>query len=114
MIIKRGEILLANFNPVRGHEQGKIRPCLVIQNDVGNANSPTTIVAAITSKADTLYPFLVKVPSGEGGLPKDSFVQLNQLRTMSISERFIKKLGNLNKEKMREVDTALKISLGLD
>jgi len=114
MIIKRGEILLADFNPVRGHEQGKIRPCLIIQNDIGNTNSPTTIVASITSKADTLYPFLVKITADESNLPKDSFIQLNQIRTMSINERFIKKIGNLNKEKMREVDTALKISLGLD
>ena len=48
--IKRGEIYYANLSPVVGSEQGGIRPVLIIQNDIGNKYSPTTIVAAITSR----------------------------------------------------------------
>lgn len=114
MIIKRGDIVLANFSPSIGHEQGKVRPCLIIQNDIGNTNSPTTIVASITSKTQDRYPFLVSVVPSESNLPKESCIQLNQIRTMSIKERFIKKLGSLSKEKMVEVDKALKISFGLE
>ena len=50
MIIKRGEIYYAELNPVVGSEQGGTRPVLVIQNDIGNQFSPTTIIAAITSR----------------------------------------------------------------
>ena len=46
---RRGDIFTVDFEPVRGHEQGKVRPALVIQNDIGNQYSPTTIIAAITS-----------------------------------------------------------------
>ena len=50
--VKRGEMYYADLEPVRGSEQGGIRPVLVIQNDIGNAFSPTTIVAAITGSRD--------------------------------------------------------------
>ena len=49
-MIKRGEIYFASLNPVIGSEQGGLRPVLIIQNDIGNTYSPTTIVAAITSR----------------------------------------------------------------
>ena len=48
--IKRGEIYYADLSPVVGSEQGGIRPVLILQNDMGNKHSPTTIVAAITSR----------------------------------------------------------------
>jgi len=113
MIIRRGEVLLVDLEPVKGSEQGKTRPCLVIQNDVGNRASPTTIVASITSKIEREYPFMVHVARGDGGLPKDSTVLCNQLRTISVDERVIKKLGSLKQETMEKVDEALKTSLGL-
>ena len=45
--VKRGEIYFADLSPVIGSEQGGVRPVLIIQNDVGNQHSPTTIVAAL-------------------------------------------------------------------
>ena len=48
--IRRGEIYYADLSPVVGSEQGGIRPVLILQNDTGNKHSPTTIVAAITSR----------------------------------------------------------------
>lgn len=48
--IQRGDIILADFEPVKGSEQGGIRPALVIQNDIHNKYSPVIIVASITSK----------------------------------------------------------------
>ncbi|MCL6613653.1 MAG: type II toxin-antitoxin system PemK/MazF family toxin, partial [Firmicutes bacterium] len=50
MSVLRGDVFFADLNPVVGSEQGGLRPVLVIQNDVGNLYSPTTIVAAITSR----------------------------------------------------------------
>ena len=48
--IRRTEIYYADLNPVKGSEQGGLRPVLILQNDIGNKHSPTTIVAAITSR----------------------------------------------------------------
>ena len=48
--VLRGDIFYANLNPVIGSEQGGVRPVLILQNDIGNKYSPTTIVAAITSR----------------------------------------------------------------
>ena len=48
--ITRGDICLVNLNPVKGSEQGKVRPALIIQNDISNKYGPTTIIAPITSK----------------------------------------------------------------
>ena len=113
MIIKRGEIFLANLEPIRGSEQGGIRPVLIIQNNISNENSPVTIMAAITSKIFSKeFPTNVFLSKSDSKLDKDSTVLLNQIRTIDKS-RLIKKIGHLDQELMKEVDLAIEISLGL-
>jgi len=102
-----------DLSPSKGSEQSGIRPVLIIQNDIGNKYSPTVIVAAITSKeVKELYPIVIKVEKNEGGLDKDSFILLNQIRTID-KKRLLKKIGKLKKSTMVKVDIALKFSLGL-
>jgi mRNA interferase MazF len=114
MIIKRGDIFLANLEPVKGSEQGGIRPVLIIQNDISNKHSPVTIIAAITSRIfDKEYSTNIFIPKGDSGLDKDSTIMLNQIRTIDNS-RLIKKIGLLNNFTMNNVDRAIKISLALD
>jgi mRNA interferase MazF len=113
MDIKRGEIYLVNLDPVLGSEQGRTRPCLVVQNNIGNKYSLNTIIASITSKIDKEYPFIVKIDKGIANLSKDSFVQLDQIRTIS-SKRIIKRIGVLPKAVMLKIDLAIKNSLDLD
>ena len=112
--IKRGDIFLANLEPVLGSEQGGMRPVLIIQNNISNKYSPVIIVAAITSKIyGKEFPtnlFLLKKYSG---LDKDSTVLLNQIRTIDKS-RLTKKIGTLDNYLMNKADLALKISLGLN
>ena len=82
-LFKRGELYFADLSPVIGSEQGGVRPVLVIQNNVGNKYSPTIIVAAITSQINKAkIPTHVELSSLEYGLPKDSVVLLEQLRTL--------------------------------
>jgi len=111
--IKRGEIYWVDWSPGRGSEQSGVRPALIIQNDIGNRHSPTTIVAAC-SKADVKpYPFVVSVTRQESGLPKDCKINLSAI--LSIDKSFLSdKCGELSKEKMAEVDEAIKKSLALD
>jgi mRNA interferase MazF len=112
--IRRGDIVIVNFEPVKGSEQGGIRPALVIQNDNGNLYGPTIIVAAITSKnPDKNYPFNVYISRNESSLPKNSVIMLNQIRTIDKS-RIGKKISQLNPYTMSQVDLAIKVSLGLE
>lgn len=99
--------------PVKKTEQGKTRPVLIIQNDVGNERSPVTIVACITNNLDRKdYPTNVCVLAKGTGLASDSVVLLNQIRTIDKT-RLRSKTGHVPAHKMLEVDEALKISLGL-
>ena len=110
--IKRGEIYWVDWSPSRGSEQSGLRPALVVQNDVGNKFSPTTIVAALTTAIEKPYPFLVKVTAKESGLPKDGTVNLAVILTVDKT-RLRNKCGELSEAKMLEVNEAIKASLGL-
>jgi mRNA interferase MazF len=109
---RRGEVWLVNFNPGRGSEQKGIRPALVVQNDIGNEHSSTTIVAAITTTIK-LYPVTVLLPKGSAGLDKDSMVNLAQLLTVDKT-RLMRKLGELDAKQLTQTNESLKISLSLE
>jgi mRNA interferase MazF len=110
--MQRGEIYKLDFGNPQGSVQAGIRPALIIQNDIGNRSSNTTIVAAITSKHKKSYPFHVEISRNESGLPEDSTILLEQIQTVPQA-RLVGKIGNIGKSKMMEVDEALIISLGL-
>lgn len=110
--IKRGEIYWVDWNPGRGSEQSGLRPALVIQNDIGNKFSPTTIVAALTTAIEKPYPFMVKVTAEESGLPKDSLINMAAIMTTDKT-RLAEKCGELSKAKMLDVNEAIKASLGM-
>lgn len=110
--IKRGEIYWVDWSPGRGSEQSGLRPALVIQNDVGNKVSPTTIVAAITTALEKPYPFLVRITASESRLPRDSMINLAAILT--IDQTCLRqKCSDLRQTKMAEVDKAIKTSLAL-
>lgn len=111
--IRRGDIFFADLNPVRGSEQGGLRPVLVIQNNIGNRHSPTVIIAPITSKLKkNALPTHVGLPR-DIGLPAKSMVLLEQVRTIDKS-RLSNYIAALDDEIMDYVDGALGISLALD
>ena len=112
-VVKRGDIYYADLSPVVGSEQGGMRPVLIIQNDVGNRYSPTVIAAAITSRmGKTKLPTHIDVHAQRAGLAKDSIVLLEQLRTLD-KRRLREKMGHLDDVMMREIDSAIAVSLGL-
>lgn len=107
--IKRGEIYFADLNPVRGSEQGGIRPVLVIQNDTGNKHSPTIIVAPITSSLEKAkLPTHVEILGK--GLSKNSIVLLEQIRTIDKC-RISAHIGRLDNKTMEHIDKAIETSL---
>lgn len=112
-MIQRGDIFYANLNPVQGSEQGGQRPVLIIQNDVGNMYSPTTIIAAITSRIKRAkLPTHIELSAARFQLEKDSVILLEQLRTID-KQRLMEKITQLDEEIMLRVDRAIGISLGI-
>ncbi len=112
MSIKRGELYYADLSPVVGSEQGGVRPVLVVQNDIGNKYSPTIIAAAVTSKlGKAKLPTHIALAAGDYGLPRDSVVLLEQIRTLDKT-RLREKIGELPLDLMKKVNDALLISLG--
>lgn len=111
--VRRGDIVVAELDPTRGHEIRKTPPCVVVQNDVGNRNSHTTVVAPATT-THRGYPFEVLVRADESDLDEDASIRLDQIRTVDIGERIQFVAGRLPASVMREIDSALKLELGLD
>lgn len=114
LMVKRGDIFYADLSPVIGSEQGGIRPVLIVQNDVGNKYSPTVIIAAITSQINKAkMPTHIELSNNEYGLSKDSVILAEQVRTID-KKRLKEKIGHLDETLMMQIDTALKISFGID
>ena len=111
--LRRGDVVIVRLDPAEGHEMNKTRPAVVVQNDVGNENSSTTIVAPATGTYRG-YPFEVLVEASDSPFEKDSAVRLDQIRVVSIEERIHSVVGSLDTTTMAEIDEALKLSLALD
>jgi mRNA interferase MazF len=95
--VLRGDVLWAQLNPVRGHEQAGQRPVVVLIQDIFNERSGTIIVMAITSQPQRAqFPLTLEVPEGLG-LPKKSWVKISQVRTLS-TERLGKRISRLPRE----------------
>ena len=109
----RGEVYYADLNPVFGHEQGGIRPVVILQNDTGNYYSPTLIVAAVTRRTfkKPSQPTHVVLDDAEGLEP--SLFMLEVIRT--IDKRRIRSyVGKLTGEQIGRINSALMKSVGLD
>ena len=112
--MKRGDIYYADLSPVVGSEQGGVRPVLIVQNDTGNRYSPTVIAAAITSQTNKAkLPTHIALSAPDYGLPRDSVVLLEQIRTLD-KRRLRERAGVIPPDDMRRVDEALGVSMGLE
>ena len=113
MAYRRGEIRFANFNPAKGTEPSKIRPCLIIQSDLLNdVDHPSTTVIPLTSRlVHDAAPLRFRI-SPRNDLQSDSEVMLDQIR--SIDNRRISNdvLTLLTKLELAEIEEYLKIILG--
>jgi mRNA interferase MazF len=108
---QRGSVYLVNFDPTIGSEIKKTRPAVIISNNIANRYSPIVTVAAVTSRAKPKFDEVFIEPP-EGGLTKSSVILPNQVRSIDKA-RLVKKLGQLSDKTLRELDIAIKITLGL-
>jgi mRNA interferase MazF len=106
--ILRGDIFWADLTPTRGHEQGGIRPVLILSHDVFNERSGTVIAVALTSQEQQFgFPLILEVRSVK--LLKQSWIKISQIRTLA-TERLGRKLGRvLPKELERVIEGLMEI-----
>ena len=111
--IKRGEIYYADLDPVVGSEQGGVRPILIVQNNIGNRCSPTTVIVPITSRISNKTNLPTHVPISCVGLDCESQALLEQIKT--IDKRQLKeRIGEIGKTQMENIEKALLISVGMN
>jgi mRNA interferase MazF len=94
--ILRGDIFWADLNPTRGREQSGMRPVVIISQDVFNERSGTVIAMALTSQPQRAgFPLTLELTNID--LPKQSWVKIGQIRTLS-TERLEQKIGQVTPE----------------
>lgn len=114
MKIRRWGVYLVDLNPPIGTKPGKLRPCVVVQDDALNeAGHPSTVILPITSKNITrqAFPLRVFLPKGEGRVETDSMILVDQFLAWD-NERFKKHLGDLSSEKRQELEHACREFFG--
>lgn len=111
----RGDIYYAELGESGvGSEQTGNRPVIIIQNDVGNLHSPTVVVALISTCLNKAkYPTHVTIERGEAGLNEPSVILCEQIRTID-KDRLAYRMGCLRRDRFKDLDQALKVSLGLN
>lgn len=106
-VVQRGDVYMVELEGSKGSEQGGMRPCLIIQNDMGNKYSPTTIIAPITSKKKRFG-----VTHMDVSLTELSTVLFEQIRTVD-KLRLKSFLGHLNTDQMVVANKKLLLTLGM-
>lgn len=117
MILKRGMVIDVNLDPTLGSETGKIRPGVVVTNDIYNARVPVIQVVPITAwseKKERIVTNVLLSPSHENGLNKRSIADCLQTRPIDHRMRFVKYRGQLEADKLTEIDRALKMVFSLE
>ncbi|PRY61776.1 type II toxin-antitoxin system PemK/MazF family toxin [Glycomyces artemisiae] len=115
--MRRGDIYLVDFEPVRGSEVDKARPAVLVTNDGANRRAEqigrgVLAVVPMTTNTKRIYPFQVVVPAASTGLEHDSKVQAEQVKAVDL-ERFYNRLGSVSAEYMAQIDDALRVHLNL-
>ena len=115
--MKRGEIRLIDFDPVRGSEADKRRPAVIVSNDGANTTAQrlgrgVITVVPVTSNVTKVYPFQVLLTAAKSGLQVDSKAQAEQVRSVAV-ERVGKRIGQLPAETVDALDEALRLHLAL-
>lgn len=115
-VLKRGLVIDVNLDPTQGSETGKIRPCVIVTNNVYNERVPVIQVVPITAwseKKSRIITNVVLLPSSKNGLSKQSIADCLQTRPIDHRFRLVRVRGELTAEEMRKIDEALRIVFAL-
>ena len=109
--VKRGDIYMADLDPVIGSEQGGIRPVVIVSNDMNNRNSTTFTGVPVTSRPKKCMPTHIRL-RGIPGLPKDSIALTEQPKTLD-EKRLGAYMGHAKERTMKKVSNGLKHGMDL-
>jgi mRNA interferase MazF len=113
---RRGDIADFNLNPVKGSETGKIRPCVVVTNDIYNSKLSVIQVVPITEWSDKKARIVTNVTleaNRDNGLSKKSIADCLQTRPVDYTKRFVVYRGAISMEILQQIDQALTFVFGL-
>lgn len=115
--MRRGEVWLVDFEPIRCAEASKRRPAVIVSNDGANATASrlgrgVVTVVPVTSNVERVFRFQVRLPRGATGLDRSSKAQAEQVRSIAV-ERISIRLGVVPPDQMRALDEALRLHLAL-
>ncbi|NJN94307.1 MAG: type II toxin-antitoxin system PemK/MazF family toxin [Anaerolineales bacterium] len=113
MMVKRGEIWLADLNPTRGSEQAGTRPVLIFQNNLVNKFTTTVLAIPLTTNLRrAALPSCVQIAKGEGGLTSDSVALCHQLRVLDTT-RLQRKMGAVSPETILALENCVMFTMGI-
>ena len=110
--LKRGMVVDVNLDPTKGSETGKIRPCIIVTNDVYNARVPVIQVVPVTgwsAKKELIKTNIAIEATPDNGLSKKSIADCLQTRPVDHRHRMVRVRGSLSPDKIFELDKALRI-----
>lgn len=113
--LKRWQVYRCNLGIGVGNEMQKERPCIIVQNDIGNRKSPNTIVVPITHN-NTNLPFIIPLQTQyeSDGITIKLDGQANVSHIRSVSKA---RLGNyittLPKNEIKIIDAAIASNIDL-
>jgi len=116
-VLTRGMIIDVNLDPTKGSETGKIRPCIIVTNNIYNERVPVIQVIPITewsTKKNQIKTNVEILASPDNGLSKKSIADCLQTRPIDHRRRLVKVRGHLSSEKIVEIDHSLKIVFALN
>ena len=114
MKIKQFDIWIADLNPQRGTETGKVRPVLIAQTNLLNNEHPSTIVCPITTNVEKESEILrVHIKKGTANLKIESDIMIDQIRAID-NRRLLNKIGELPKDLQLKVKENIRIIIDLD
>jgi mRNA interferase MazF len=116
MTLRRGQIIDVDLEPTKGSETGKIRPCIIVTNDVYNARVPVIQVVPITEWSEKKARIMTNIelaPLAANGLTKRSIADCLQTRPIDHRQRLVLVRGQLGPEDLAKIDQALKLVFGL-
>ena len=115
--MRRGEIVWADLDSVRGSEANKRRPVVIVSNDGANREAEqlgrgVITVVPLSSNVSRVFPFQVLLPAARGPLRRDSKAQAEQIRSLSVA-RLGRSVGRLPADLLANVDDAIRLQLSL-
>ncbi len=110
--MRQGELWMADMEPVKGSEQGKKRPVVIISGNTMNTHFPVVVICPLTSNMKNYMGCVAIRKSKTNGLSTDSEIITFQVRTLS-KERLSKKIGSISNEELQVVLDGLNDILSL-